>query len=319
MGIRAKSDECIPQKIQKIITTEEAVKQFKIIGAAVGQSASVTGCETAPELIRAQLPYLAPLWTKTIYYPQAPLGGANLSRDDQLQDLAVFSWRLAGLTREVLASGAQFITFGGDHSAAIGTWSGVAQKHEQFGLLWIDAHMDAHTPESSPSGNPHGMPVACLLGHGDSRLISIGSNRPKLRPENLIMIGIRSFEREEAALLRRMGVTIYLMDEVKRLGFAACLLRAERSLLSRGLSYGISLDFDALEPEDFPGLGTPEANGIRLNELTRALDQLDFSRLLGMEFAEYNPRLEADHRFGIAAIDRILHHIPGLVRQRAAG
>jgi arginase len=292
---------------------EDVVKQFKIIGAAVGTSAGIEGCEKAPDLVHAQLPYLAPLWTDTIRYRSSSPANASPTNEARLRDLAVFSWRLAGLTREVLASGAPFLTFGGDHSCAIGTWSGVAQKYEHFGLIWIDAHMDAHTPETSPSGNPHGMPVACLLGHGDPRLVDIGGRRPKIKPENLVLIGVRSYEPAEAALLSRLGVRVYAIDEVKRLGFAHCLLSAQRSFTDRGLSYGLSVDFDGLEPEDFPALGTPVENGIGLEELTAALDQLDFSRLIGMEFAEYNPHLEPGQLVGIAAIDRILHHIPGLI------
>ena len=55
-----------------------------------------------------------------------------------------------------------FLIVGGDHSCALGTWGGVLNglcKPDQFGLIWIDAHMDAHTFKTSPSGNIHGMPV----------------------------------------------------------------------------------------------------------------------------------------------------------------
>jgi len=39
-----------------------------------------------------------------------------------------------------------------------------------LGLLWIDAH----TPETSYSGAVYGMPLACLLGRGDKRLLNLG-------------------------------------------------------------------------------------------------------------------------------------------------
>ena len=52
------------------------------------------------------------------------------------------------------------VVIGGDHSIAIGTWSGVARASEApVGLLWIDAHLDSHTPETSYSGAIHGMPL----------------------------------------------------------------------------------------------------------------------------------------------------------------
>ena len=57
----------------------------------------------------------------------------------------------------IFASGALPIVLGGDHSIAIGTWSGVARfAGAPLGLLWIDAHLDSHTPETSYSGAIHG-------------------------------------------------------------------------------------------------------------------------------------------------------------------
>ena len=69
---------------------------------------------------------------------------------------------------------------GGDHSAAAGYWSGIAQAHQprgDIGLVWIDAHMDSHTPFTSPNGYVHGMPLAALLGHGDPGLTGLLSPR----------------------------------------------------------------------------------------------------------------------------------------------
>ena len=80
------------------------------------------------------------------------------------------------------------VVIGGDHSVAIGTWSGVISNYQaqgEFGLLWIDAHMDAHTPVTSVQGkwggHFHGMPLAHLLGHGDKDLCEIGSKKAKLK------------------------------------------------------------------------------------------------------------------------------------------
>ena len=66
-----------------------------------------------------------------------------------------------------------FLIFSGDHSSAIGTWSGVLNSlpaESSFALIWIDAHMDAHTLSTSHSGNLHGMPVSVLLGEAEHEL-----------------------------------------------------------------------------------------------------------------------------------------------------
>ena len=78
-----------------------------------------------------------------------------------------FNSRLATATANVVRQHRRLLVIGGDHSCAIGTWSGVASAVRDdgpLGLIWVDAHLDSHTPDTSDSGNIHGMPVAHLLG-----------------------------------------------------------------------------------------------------------------------------------------------------------
>jgi arginase len=90
---------------------------------------------------------------------------------------------------------------GGDHSLAIGTVSGAARPGRRLGLIWLDAHSDINLPEASPSGNIHGMPVAHLVGRGDPGLASIGGLPPKVRPEDIVMIGLRSVDASTCRLM----------------------------------------------------------------------------------------------------------------------
>ena len=104
--------------------------------------------------------------------------------------------QLAHRAREIIAEGDFPLVLGGDHSIAMGTVSGVsAHFHEQsesLGLLWFDAHGDMNIPGVSPSGNIHGMPLAHLLGRGDSDLAGILGFSPKVKPENVAILGLRS-------------------------------------------------------------------------------------------------------------------------------
>lgn len=278
-------------------------RTFKYIGAAVGKCAGITGCEQAPDVIRAKLTHLEPYWTETIYC------NSEATKLDSIGALEIFSHSLALSTYKIVQDDHKFISFGGDHSAAIGTWSGVAAHHKEFGLVWIDAHMDAHTPETSPSGNPHGMPVATLLGEGDSRLTSILNKKAKLKAENITLIGIRSYEPEEKALLTRLGVKVYEMDEVNQLSFNTCLKHALEDFHHRGLSYGISLDLDGLDPEAITSLGTPVEKGIRLNDLLDSFNLIDFSQFIGLEITEYNPTLDQNNYQDVQTIEAILDRI----------
>src|SRR5450631_1354821 len=60
--------------------------------------------------------------------------------------------RLSNYVRNARLQGNIPVVIGGDHSSAIGTWAGVVealQAHQNFGLVWLDAHLDAHTYETS--------------------------------------------------------------------------------------------------------------------------------------------------------------------------
>lgn len=189
-----------------------------------------------------------------------------------------------------------FCVIGGDHSCAIGTWSAVAHANRSngdIGLIWIDAHMDSHTPETSTSQNIHGMPVAHLLGQGIKRLCEVFDRYPKINPANLCIIGVRSYESAEAALLAQLGVCVFYMDEVRQRGIQAVLNEAY-ALVSRATSgVGISIDMDSMDPLDAPGVGCPEPNGIQGVALVSALQALHFERpVLGLELTEFNPILD---------------------------
>lgn len=182
---------------------------------------------------------------------------------------------------------------GGDHSCAIGTWTGIAQAIGPLGLIWIDAHMDAHTPETTPSGMLHGMPVASLLGHGGPRLAARGSSA--FDPRRVCLVGVRSFEAAEAALLDRLGVRVFSMFEVRRRGLAEVMAEALAIARDGAASFGISLDLDAIDPRDAPAVGTAVPGGIRAADLRDALARLGSDPgCAALEITEYNPYLDRD-------------------------
>jgi arginase len=192
-----------------------------------------------------------------------------------------------------------FTVFGGDHSSAIGTWSGVAdakQASGPIGLIWVDAHLDSNTPETSPSGNLHGMPLACLLGYGDPLMTHIRNPNPKLKPENVCMIGMRSYEQGELDLLNKLNVKIFFMDEVKQRGLESIFAEAIQIVTKQTSGYGITIDIDSIDPADAPGTGTPEPDGIRAQQLIQVLTMLaNDSRLIGAEIVEFDPSRDKNH------------------------
>lgn len=264
-----------------------------VVPVESGLGAADPGCADGPARLRAagtlaHLPGMdeADAWSE----PIRPSGTGA----DRVEMVAALAGRLAERVREIRGRGRFPLVVGGDHSIAIGTWSGVRASlpaDGRLGLLWIDAHLDSHTFATTPSRNIHGMPLACLLGRGDPRLTGIGGGAPKVRPEDVCIVGARSFETGELELLQELGVRIYFMPEVRRRGAAEVISEALRQVARDTAGYGISLDVDAFDPAEEAGSGTPVPGGLRKREVLAGLSACrGDSRLLALEIVEFNPR-----------------------------
>ncbi|MCC6472255.1 MAG: ornithine--oxo-acid transaminase, partial [Burkholderiales bacterium] len=196
--------------------------------------------------------------------------------------------RLARAVTAVLRDGAVPLVLGGDHSIAMGTWRGVTEAAgAPIGLLWIDAHLDAHTHQTSHSGRLHGMPLAALLGQGGEGLCA---ERAVLQPQHVCVVGARSFEPEEAALLAALGVRVYSMREIEQRSLKAVLEEALARVRGGTAGYGVSIDLDAVDPADAPGVTTPVPHGLRGEALSAVLGELaGGAPPLAVEIAEFDP------------------------------
>ena len=238
--------------------------------------------------------------------------GANVGLQAMLHPRYPLLYRAIGdictrLAREValvLEDGQFPVVLGGDHSCAIGTWSGVASAlcaRGPVGLVWVDAHMDSHTLATSGTGRPHGMPLAALLGIGEARPLSahVASTvvEGHLDPRHVSLVGIRSYEPEEAALLRRLGVRVFGQKEVDARGIRTVLDEAVSIARQDTAGYGFSIDLDAVDPAEAPGVGTPVAGGIPADDLIAALDCCrNDPRLMALEIVEFNPHRDKADR-----------------------
>jgi len=191
-----------------------------------------------------------------------------------------------------------FLVIGGDHSCALGTWGGVLnglQRPDKFGLIWLDAHMDAHTFATSPSGNIHGMPLAALLGKADKKLAVMYPGSDFIKPENLILIGVRSYENEEYDLLKQAKVEIIFAGQID--GLAQVLTKAIDKLSLSCQVIGISIDLDFIDPDDAPGVETPAQGGIKAEELLKALALINrHPKICGLEISEFNPEKDPENK-----------------------
>ncbi len=273
--------------------------RVRIIGAASGLGAQDQACADGPVAFHrsqawhelAHHPRVD--WGRTLFAPAADGGGAT--------------GRIAGLCRHLadevghaLRGGEFPVIIGGDHSVAIGTWSGVARvAGEPVGLLWIDAHLDSHTPETSYSGAIHGMPLACLLGRGDKRLLNIGLSGVQVSAGHTAVLGARSYEPEELDFLKASGVRIIDSVELAQRGFADCLHEALAIVTAAPAGFGVTLDLDAIDPLLAPGVGSPEPEGLNARDVLEAVSGIaGLPGFRALEIVEYNPDRD---RLGITA------------------
>lgn len=296
-------------------------RHFTFLGAASSWGAAYRGPEHAPALLWAggladalENPQTVVDWHALIE-PLTPAPNKDVKLDVVYPHLVDFTCAIAREVDDMFE--AQPLTtpiiIGGDHSIAIGTWSGVTNALEaqgQFGLLWIDAHMDAHTPVTSVQGkwggHFHGMPLAHLLGHGDKDLCEIGSKKAKLKGKHVALVGTRSFEPGEEAMLRECGATVFTMQDIQRDGLDAVMKQALDIVNAAPKGWGVSLDVDVFDPKDMPCVGTPEKGGIRVDDFIKMLSAAKFkSKPRAVEIVEYIPAKDKTG-LGFQAIEKIL-------------
>lgn len=274
---------------------------IELIGAAIDACSGIIGAKNTPNIINNILKNEILLeFTDIIEYPY---------KTQNIELLEQYYTNLANSVLKSLYNKKIPCIIGGDHSCAIATWSAVSYKisneKKNLGLLWFDAHMDAHTPLTSLSNNIHGMPVATLLGYGYQKLSNLLTNNPKIKPENIILIGIRSFESGEEQLLKKLGVKIYYQQDIKIHGLNKIINNAFNYLNNTVDKIGFSIDVDGFDPTFTPGVGTTVKDGINLLEFLSIIKKLDLKKMIAFEITEGNQILDIENKTMYAIIEII--------------
>lgn len=282
-------------------------QQLNLFGFAAGIAGNNPDCALAPWFL-----YYHPEWfhrvSLTISWEAFIKASSHLFGASVMPEVMEIVKNLSEAVLPFAREQKPITVIGGDHSCAMGTWSAIAHANRaqgDIGLLWIDAHMDSHTPSTSLSQNAHGMPLAALLGHGEPGLCRLLDDQPKLKPQNVCLVGVRSYEEPERLLLEALGVRIYYMEEVTQRGLRTVIHEAYDQITAQTCGVGFSIDMDAIDPEDAPGVGYREPGGLKGQELREALSSLpkNRNRLLGVELTEYNPIVDIDNKTAYLLIE----------------
>ncbi len=237
-------------------------------------------------------------------------------RDDAVQEVVQEKKYLEEITRicesiytlghQVVKEGDFPLFVGGDHSIAVGTVAAVTRQDEPMGLIWIDAHGDINTPDTSPSGNIHGMPLAILMGDGHKALVNVGRAGPKIQPENVVMIGLRDLDPVEKKRLKKSGITIFTMRDIDEQGISSVANKAVMKFAHLKRIH-LTVDMDALDPVEAPGVGTPVPGGITYREAHLLMEILaDSKKVTSMDLVEINPILDVANKTARLAVELTL-------------
>jgi len=217
---------------------------------------------------------------------------------------------IAGICRDVFeaacrsaADNETAVFLGGDHSISIGTVAAMSGCAGGLGLIWVDAHGDFNTPEITPSGNVHGMALAALLGRGAPELTGIGLPGAKIKGSATVLFGARDLDPAEREALRDSGILVLTMRTIDELGVAAAARRA-LDYLGPQRRLHVSLDMDALDPLEAPGVGTPVPGGLTFREAHLLMEILaDSGKVGSLDIVEVNPILDHSNQTARLGVD----------------
>ncbi len=187
------------------------------------------------------------------------------------------------------------IFMGGDHALAAGTVAGMAAHAKTMGkpffALWLDAHSDIHTPDTTDSGNLHGTPVGYVTGRDGFE--AYPELPVKVDPANICMIGLRSVDAAEHAVLDDGDVMLVDMRRIDEEGISGPLQTFLNKVAAVDGMLHVSLDVDFLDPDVAPAVGTTVPGGATVREAHLVMEMLSDSRLVtSLDLVELNPFLD---------------------------
>lgn len=236
---------------------------------SAGGLGKTKGCELGPERIVDKL--------KEFYLSESgmlPVFDVEEIRVDQNNIEKSFN-DIREQSKVILKNHDKPIFIGGDHSVTYPLVDAFAKTYpDNPGLIVFDAHPDC---ESDFLPATHEDIIRGLVKNGI------------IKKENIILVGLRNWHKEEYKFLKENKIKYFDMKELSIEG----LKEASESFMSVAKNFGslyISIDIDVLDPAFAPGTGYPEPGGLTTRELLFFLHRLKNMRnLKAMDIVEINP------------------------------
>lgn len=199
----------------------------------------------------------------------------------------------------IFESGAIPVVLGGDHSSPYGLIAAASERHEDFGILHIDAHADLRVAylgfQSSHASIMHRVlhlpRVKRIVGVG-YRDLGLGEvHRIKNEPERLCVFPDHQIGMRLAGGEPWNSIVDSIVDRLPQ-------------------QVHISFDIDGLDPSLCPNTGTPVPGGLRYREVLVLLRRLSEHRsIVSFDLCEVAPGSEGEWDSNVGA--RLLYKLAG--------
>lgn len=158
--------------------------------------------------------------------------------------------------QSAIAAGKCIAVIGGDHSIPLGYFRAQAQRHEEFGILHIDAHADLRDAYEG-------------FEYSHASIMFNALKLPQMR--KLVQVGLRDICHDEVELIEnsdRRVIAFYDQALQQQLHEGQSWVAICQSIVAELPQYvHISFDVDGLDPKLCPATGTPVPGGLELSQV----------------------------------------------------
>jgi arginase len=237
----------------------------------------------------------------------APVGSPNVKYLDPILKVVE---EASKIVEGKVLKGNKVVVLGGDNTISIGSISGAsAALKGDLGIIWIDAHGDINTDETTLSGNVHGMPIAAVLGLGNPKLTGVHHVGRKVKPENVVYIGLKDLDQAEIDTIRREKIPAITMLEIAGGGLQKAF-EAIAALQTRVQAVWVCLDIDSMDEECAPGTPMATRGGLTYRESINLAKFIGKTcRVAGVDVSELAPDLDAENKTARLASELIVNYL----------
>lgn len=201
-------------------------------------------------------------------------------------------------SKELIRKGKLPGILGGEHSSPMGLLKALHEKHADFGILQIDAHMDLR---NSYEGFTY--------SHA-SIFHNVMSNK---YASKLVQVGVRDYCEEEMLFAKENNITVYYDEDLKSNSFEGLTWQKQCLNIIENLpkKVYISFDIDGLIPSLCPGTGTPVPGGLGFSEAIYLLKQVVESgrKIIGFDLCEVGGKNEWDGNVGARVLYNLCNYM----------